>query len=238
MIRWALLTLAVVVVIFFIVLRFVFVNKNSQQSDLGPSPQEVPLSTQSGQLTKQVNDVLNKSKTPLGADSAAATPNPQQYTALDARIKVLETAIADLRSQMRVIGQNVPAGTTSTASLSKAPIYLPIGAGGASTSPTYIDVYGVEITINPANYPGYTSVTLESSLRISVQGQTAYARLLNVTDNGVVANSEITTQSYQNPAIVNSPNFQLASGSKTYRLQLKSSGNEASSQFARLRINF
>lgn len=229
--------IAVILIILAIIFRGVLLNRFTPTAETTQlqEPREVPLSTESANLTTTVNKLIDQSKKPIKIDSS--TP-PSSNANLEAKIKVLETSIADLRQQIRVLQAQTGSTTlTTTTTTSKAPIYIPIGSGGYTNAPTWTDASGVEISIDPADYPGYTSATFEDSLRISDPNQTASARLYNATDKSSLTSTEISTTS-QSFVIVSSNTFNLTSGRKTYRLQLKSSGHEAYSQFARIKISY
>lgn len=112
--------------------------------------------------------------------------------------------------------------------------FISIGSGTNATD-DWLDVDGVEITLNGDNYPSNRTVTFEPTLFVPTGNEKAYARLFNVTDKHPVWFSEVSVESTQAKLLISSP-IVLDSGSKTYRVQMKT-GLKATANLAQSRIH-
>lgn len=179
---------------------------------------------------------------------ASVSPSfpPKTVTTVDdSRIRTIETAIIDLRSQIAALKDTAspsPSSTTTTstaASTTKSPEYIPVGAGEAQMSGNnWTTIPGYEVTIDSSNYSGYKSAVLEASIRLNQPGGSIQARLYNLTDGANVSSSDlsVTATDY---SIGSSGSFSLASGSKTYKLQLNSTnGTTSFVQSARIKVSY
>src|SRR3989338_6132134 len=187
------------------------------------------------------------SETALPAASASPSFPPKNVTSVDdSRIRTIETAIIDLRSQIAALKDTAspsPSSTTSTSTTAstttKSPEYIPVGAGEAQMSGNnWTTIPGYEVTIDSSNYSGYKSAVLEASIRLNQPGGSIQARLYNSTDGSNVSSSDlsVTTTEY---SLGTSGSFSLASGSKTYKLQLNSTnGTTSFVQSARIKVSF
>lgn len=192
---------------------------------------------QSESLTSQI---------PLEEVSPTAEPAPSEtdtITSLQEKIKSLEDIINDLKQRIVVLESkqttsvsSTSQSTQSTSSTSKAPAYIPLAASGSSSVGDWANISGTTVTINPADYPGYTSMQFEGNIQIFQQGK-AFARV-GATDGTSVLSSEISTTSTSYTYVISS-NFTLPS-KKDYQLQLKSlvTGYAAQIQNARIKVNF
>ena len=152
------------------------------------------------------------------------------------RLRTLETKIAELEGKSTPSSTTIP-GTTST-STSRSPQYIPLGSNAELTDRTGINLAQFEITLDPADFPGYTNVTLEAVVRMSEAVGTLTLSFYNMTDSVSITNSDISTSS-TSFILTNSFNFKLTSGRKTYRIRAKSSeGYLSYIQSARLKISY
>ena len=172
-------------------------------------------------LIKQVNSINNK----------------QGPTSLDTKVPALQTTVSNLQNRINNLEKNnsTSQSTTQTTSTNKSPLYIPLGSGSSSNS-EWANIDGTAISINPSDYPGYTSMQLETSLKVFQTG-TAYARLYNKDDG--TGQAEISTTSTSD-TMVTSSTFTLPSSKKTYLLQLKGqiSGYASTATNARIKVNF
>jgi hypothetical protein len=163
---------------------------------------------------------------------------------LEASMSALNERIDNLASQK---GVSVPRAVNLTPTpvpiaatyVGPKVIYIPLGGSGGSinTLNSYGDVTTTETIIDSASYPGAKGVYLEADISIYQGNGAAYARLFNKTD-GVALNSEVSTTS-ENFNLKTSGSFNLASGKKTYLIQLKTNtGYSAQLNTARLRVEF
>lgn len=176
-------------------------------------------------LTKLVEEV-NKLK------SSTITQN------LDLRLKAVESSIVDLKVRVSSLEKN-PAtqSTTTQTSSTNPPSYIPLSSGGSTNSQNWVTIDTYTISLNSSDYSGYKNAQLEISMRKNQPGDPTYARLYNLTDN-TAASTEVSTTS-TSFSWISSSGFSLASGSKTYVLQVKvPDGIESFIQSARIKVNY
>lgn len=195
------------------------------------SPVEVPKTLPNATIEDRVQ-VLEKALTEV-IKKVNATP-VQTDSSLDSRVNALEASITDLKVQIA----NLPAASSApAASSSKSTIYIPLGAGGTVASVDWTPLNAFLINLDPAQYPGYTSMQLEVNMRLNQPGGTLYARLYNNSSSSATS-SELTSTSTSS-SIYTSSTFTLPAGSKTYLLQAKTSdGTQAFLDTARIRVSF
>ncbi len=154
--------------------------------------------------------------------------------ALDSRITSLESAVTDLKTRIAALEKTAPAPATSSQSI----IYIPIGStSGPWTNSNWELLNEYEISLNPDNYPGYSNMNLEVNYRMVDPTGTGSIRLYNVTDASVVS-SQLDT-SATSFKLYTTNTFKLASGQKTYKLQIKSTNDrQIYIQSARIKVNF
>ncbi len=167
---------------------------------------------------------------------ASPVPRNTGSTVSDSRIKDVESAITNLRARVSALEKatpSVPAVTTS-----KYPLYIPLGSGGGPWGNA--DWYKLDeymVTLNSEDYAGYSSMQLEVNFRLAEPTGKGSVRLYNVTDQAAVSSQvDNSTATFSTQT---SGTFKLASGQKTYTLQMKST--EARSLFiqsARIKVNF
>lgn len=129
--------------------------------------------------------------------------------------------------------------TTTTSSTGPKVAYIPVGNTGSGNSSTdFSSVSGHEVTIDTGSYPGYKQMVLEANFRMFQGNGTGEVRFYNKTDGTAVTNSTLSTTS-QDYATKTSSGFSIASGSKTYTVQVKSStGYSVDLQWSRIRVDF
>lgn len=98
-------------------------------------------------------------------------------------------------------------------------IFIPVG-DGSTTSRSYVNLSGAQVTIDSSKYSGIASVDFEASLRVANGNGKAYAQLYNLTAGHPVWNSELSTTSGTGVLLV-SPAISLDSGQNTYIIQAK-----------------
>lgn len=129
--------------------------------------------------------------------------------------------------------------TTTTQTLTNGSsvkeFYVPFGSG-SSFAGDWEDVPGVEAYVDSTQYKSIKEVVFEAALHIPNGNQTAYARLFNATDKHPVWFSEVSLEG-GTIKLVNSQPITLDSGSKQYKVQMKTSlRDKANLVQARLRI--
>lgn len=218
-----LLPIGVLIIMVVIVLSVRFILWNN------PTPSQLSGTTQNGGGIKSATDQLKSTLSTLSGSSSSATLN--SFSNLNTRVLTLETEVNDLKDQINQLKDASASGHLGS-------IYIPLGYGGSATTLDYSTINDYQISLDPADYSGYTGVSLELSLRVFQGNGTAYARLINTTDNQAIYQSEVSTQN-QNYIWLYSPQFTLSAGKKIYKLQLKTiTGYEADIQNARLKVSF
>lgn len=161
---------------------------------------------------------------------------------LDSRITSLEKSLTALTAQVATLSLKsspVPVTTTpAPTSTATAAQYITLGTNAISNDQGYTSIPGFTVTLSPADFPGYTSVTLEATLSRVQPGGTGYLQLYNQTTSQQITASNVSTTSTSYQLVASSP-FQLATGSNTYTLQLQSTDNtNLQVGVARLKVNF
>lgn len=221
--------------------RFVAVKQNlespkaTQTQDQAPI--EVPKALPQANLDERVKtleDLVSKIVVSVNAlkSSAKADSNP----AVDTKLNSLDAAVTELKVRVSSLEKTSPAAPVTTTS-GKSTVYIPLGSGGQISDTNWATLSTFQINLDPAQYPGYTSMQLEVTMRLNQPGGTLYARLYN-SSAGSATSSEVTTTSTTSK-LVNSSNFTLATNTKTYVLQAKTSdGTLGFLDYARIKVNF
>lgn len=233
--------LAPVIVLIVIVTAFVFIKFGSSPISKSVSLNPVPVTTSHETGASEATTSSN----PL-ASATNLVVTQTNNSSLEARVNTLEAAVSVLQRRVDFLEKNsrvtvLPNNTTTTTSTTvtkSAPVYIPLGSEGSVTSQTYINLDTFAVSIDPTDYPGQTSVSLELSMAVPAIVATGYARLYDATDGKDISGSEVssTSGSY---ALLSSNGFSLSSGKKTYYLQARSSnGDIINIQNARLKVSF
>ncbi len=98
-------------------------------------------------------------------------------------------------------------------------IFIPIGSGSSQNN-SYVDLDGLQVTIDTTKYGTIASADFEASIYVTGGNGKMYAQLFNKTDGHPVWNSAISTVSASGVLVVSSP-IVLDGGSKTYSVQAK-----------------
>lgn len=197
-----------------------------------PTKTASPSPVSSGRVSiKQSDSQTETGRVSLPSPSSVSVPQ------LNTQIKSLEDSVADLKNEIASLKSS--SSTTQTAATTKqAPVYIPLGSSDSSSTTDWTTVVTPQVEIDPADYPGYTKMYLEATVRVFQGNGSGYVRLFNNTDGLAILSSEISTTSGSYNTVV-SGSFNLNSGKKQYRLQLKSlTGYEVSVQFARIKVVF
>ena len=162
------------------------------------------------------------------------TPAPSSNNT-DSRLKQAEGAITELKARVSSLEKATPVPVQSSKS---STIYIPLGSGGGPwANGDWYSLNEYEISLDPGNYPGYTGMILEVTFRLAESAGTGSVRLYNTSDSSVTSSQlDATSSSF---SVQSSSSFKLASGAKTYKLQIKSSqGKDLFIQSARIKVNF
>ena len=225
----------------FIVGRFILSNQESGSplslpKNFSINNKEEKTATVSATLENRVRELEFSITDILSKTNSTSTVSTTTTSSLDTKIKALETSVNSLSTRIaKLEGSPAPSSTTST---SKSPAYISLAASGSSSVGDWTTISGTVVTIDTADYPGYTSMQFESNIQVFQTG-TAYARISNKTDGTSILGSEISTTSTSYTNLISSK-FSLPGGKKDYQLQLKSqiTGYAASVQNARIKVSF
>lgn len=209
----------------------------SPLSQQNSEPIEVPKTLPDASLEDKVKALENTTAklVPQVNNLKAQGPQTQSSTSLDSRVSAVEGAVTELKVRVSSLEKTSPAPLTSG---SKAPLYIPLGAaGGPWGSQDWNTINDYEASINSDSYSGYSNMQLEVIFRLTEAAGTGSVRLFNATDNSSIS-SEVNTTS-TSFGLKTSGNFTLPSGTKTYKLQVKSTqGKDLFIQSARIKVSF
>lgn len=100
--------------------------------------------------------------------------------------------------------------------------YIPLGLASLRTENYTFQSTGAEAVLDLSNYPGVYDVRFEATL--SVESGHVETRLVNVTDGNPLIESTLVAHG-PTPKLYRSGNIVLPSGSKTYRVEMRTSLN-------------
>lgn len=149
----------------------------------------------------------------------------EQITGINDKISQLENKVNTLESSNSALLSKLSqlqTGSTKVQSVptsKKSPVLIPINPGGTVDSTSWTNLTSGNITIDPADYPGYKNAYLIINLSVYVGQGTAYARLVNAQNGLAIIPSTVSTNSYLPVSLTSSP-FQLPTGSNQYTIQL------------------
>ena len=221
--------------------RFVAINQNlespkTSQSDQAVEPIEVPKTLPGASLEERVK-TLEETVGKLVPSVNKSASSKSQSSSLDARVENAEAGVTELKARVSALEKATPSTTTTTSTSGKSTIYIPLGSGGQIESTNWTTLSSFQISLDPAQYPGYTSMQLEVTMRLNQPGGTLYTRLYNNTSSSVISSEATTTST--TATLVTTSTFTLPSGSKTYVLQAKTSdGTLGFLDYARIKVNF
>lgn len=207
-------------------------TSETAEEEIEETPIEVPKTLPGASLEDRIKS-LEETVVKLVSQNNKTASTPAPSGALDSRLDNAEAAVTELKARVSALEKATPAPVSA----SKSTLYIPMGAGGSYSNLDWVSLNEYEVSLNPDNYPGYTGMVLEVNFRLVDPTGTGYARLYNVTDGSAIS-SELTTTS-STFGVQTSSSFKLATGTKTYRLQVKSSiGKELVLQSVRIKVNF
>ncbi|MBI2020002.1 hypothetical protein HYS94_01110 [Candidatus Daviesbacteria bacterium] len=207
--------------------RFTAAQKLETPKQGGSEPVEVPKTLPSEPLDEP--DISPK-------PTVKGSPSSQTDSSLDKRLKDAEGAITELKARISSLEKSSKSTTTTTTS-SGVTTYIPLGSGGSWGNKDWYSLVEYEVSLDPANFPGYKNMELEVTFRLSEAAGTGYIRLFNITDNQATS-GEVTTTS-TSYSLKTTSTFTIPAGTKVYRLQIKSSeGKDLFIQSARIKVNF
>lgn len=192
-------------------------------------PKTLPESSNEDKI-KTLEQAIDKLVTELNALKAS-------NTSLTAKIDTLDSSDTDLKARVASLEKATPAPAVAT-STSKSSIYIPLGSGGGPwANQDWYTVTDYQVNLDPANFPGYSGMYLEVTFRLAESAGTGSIRLYNTSDSSATSSQVDTTSTSFGLSTTSS--FKLATGSKNYTLQIKSTeGKNLFIQTARIRVSF
>lgn len=217
--------------------RFVYLPKQALTSPKVPNvqPVEVPKSLPGATLDERLNSLEKSVETLIKEINALKSSSSQTQGTDGTRLTNAESAIVELKARVSALEKATPTPLSST---TQSAVYIPLGSGGGPwANQDWYSTPEYEVSLDPANYPNYKGMYLEVSFRLVEQVGTASVRLYNATDGSATSSQvENTSTSF---SLKTSSSFKLPTGTKTYRLQVKSSeGKNLFIQTARIRVSF
>lgn len=113
-------------------------------------------------------------------------------------------------------------------------IFIPIGSGSTNSN-SYVELAGLEVSIDTNKYSSIESVVFEGSIWVQGGNGKMYTQLYNITDKHPVWNSDISTSS-PTAVLSISSKINLDAGLKTYRVQAKTNLTEFAAHVENSRI--
>lgn len=211
------------------------VTKLEQQQQVSTDASiEVPKTLPNASLedrVKALEEINSKLVTQINALKTPGSSAPAVN--LEPRLTDAESTITELKARISALEK--PA---SSVSVSKAPLYIPLGAsGGPWLYADWTSLNEYQVSVNPDNYSGYTGMQLEVNFRLVGAPGTGYVRLYNATDRSAIV-SEISTTNTSFGVLASSV-FKLTSGQKLYTIQVKSTNSQdLYIQSVRIKVNF
>lgn len=199
------------------------------------TPEKVP----SNPVSSPITSLPSAREVPRSFDSSLEPEGSPSDTTTNAKVDILEKRITALEAKIKdKISPVVASPSPTTNPKVVKELFIPIGSSADQIGSTdWVDWNGLTFSLDPANYPGYTSMQLEANLRLNAGG-IAYARIYNSNDSLPISSSDVTTTSTVY-SLVNSGQFSLPTGKKVYKIQGKSSsGDTIFIQNIRLRVSY
>ncbi|MBI3486077.1 hypothetical protein HY025_04010 [Candidatus Daviesbacteria bacterium] len=226
-------------------IRFFQNQTNIKIASLTSTAQSTDSSDLKDRVGKLDDSVVTLAKQIVSINSILAKPGVVESSnnsalSLEARVAALETGLADVKVSLALLKATPAPATSQTSSTSTPsyPVYIPLGSGGQIGDRNWNSTGTYQATIDPGNYSGYKNMQLEINTQMIQSVGQANFRLFNSSDNSAVSGSDISTTS-SSYVWITSNSFTLASGSKTYVLQIQSTqGYNINVQNARIKVNF
>lgn len=194
---------------------------------------EVPKSLPQANLEDRVKALENLANKLVIEVNKLKSVNPK-VSSTSSPASSLDASVTELKSRVSALEKATPVPQA----FSQSTVYIPMGAtSGLWSNSDWLTISDYQISLDPGSYPGYTGMNLEVIFRLIESSGVGSVRLINTTDNTVVSSSQVDTSS-STYVLQSSSLFKLATGTKTYKLQVKITGKEMYIQSARLRVSF
>lgn len=151
----------------------------------------------------------------LGRNAPSVTPSPSSSPSAT----LTPTPCDDCESPTPTIVQNQNS-SKSAGNPQVKDYFIPLGSGTVQ-SQQWVNVPGVEATVDFGQYQNIQSVLFEASISLPAASQVVSVQLVNVTDNQPVWNSTMSTNGSQSQYLVSQPLI-YTTGLKTYQVQMQS----------------
>jgi len=156
--------------------------------------------------TTQETSVNKSITTSASSPEASPSPSPSEET------------------QSKEIGASEPKTviqkeTQTIVQTAQKEIFIPMGSG-STTSGTFTDLTGTDVTVDTAKYSQIDSVVFEASIWVTGSNGRAWAQITNVNEKNPLIESQISGISGTGE-VKASGKIPFPSGAKTYRIQAK-----------------
>lgn len=152
----------------------------------------------------------------LIASSPSAIASPTSESKSQPETKTVETKTLIETPNQSGSGQ---VSSQTIVQTTQKEIFIPIGSG-STNSKSYVDLNGLEVTIDTNKYSAIESAVFEASIWVQDGNGKTYAQLYNASDKRPVWFSEISTISAKG-VLTTSGKITLEKGARTYRVQAK-----------------
>ncbi len=226
---------------------FVYFNYFKQESPSNPAQSlENQFDKNYDQRIKTLEGAVLELAGKIGVTTSVSGTNgvkdaQSSATNTEARLNSLEVGVSDLQGRVKKLegGSSANLSSPSQTQTKQPPVYiLSLGSGDSTTARDWVVANNIDITVDPASFPGSTSMQLEAQIKVLSGNGKVFARLYDSSAGTAVLSSEVSTAA-ENFSWVSSQTFTLGSSKKTYKFQIKSlTGYEAYIQGARIKVNF
>lgn len=199
----------------------------SQPQNTSEDQLELPATSSDATLEDRIKILENLAK------KLVAQVNSLKASSASSAVDSLSASVTELKARVSALEKNPTSGSSG-----QSAVYIPLGSGGGPwNNQDWYSLNEYQVALDPANYPGYSGMSLEGVFRLTSAVGTASLRLYNSTDGSAIS-PEISTTSTTS-SLKTSASFKLPAGSKTYILQVKSSQNQdVLIQSARIKVSF
>lgn len=157
---------------------------------------------------------------PLGAIQTVSLPKPSESMQCPtACLEAIYMATESVRPTPSIASPQK--GIESVSGGAVKEYFISFGSG-SNSSDDWIDVPGLQASIDSNQYGRIKNVVFEASVFIPTGNQAAFVRLYNITDNHPVWFSELSHEGGEGKLLVSGP-ITLDTGKKRYQVQMKTS---------------
>jgi len=179
----------------------------------------VIIKNQKAQSTQ--NSTTQESSADKSADASASNQQHSPSPSLLEEAETKQVGASEPKTVIQTPNQN-GSGQASTQTIiqtAQKEIFVPMGSG-STTSGTFTDLAGTDVTVDTAKYSQIDSVVFEASIWVVGGNGRAWAQITNVGDKNPLIESQIFGISGTGE-VKASGKTPFPSGAKTYRIQAK-----------------